>query len=430
MSRGCMATGVAAWLLVFPLSAAAGDLTWDQAVKQLKDANEDRRAEAVEYIGDSKEPNALELIAPLAKDPSPKVRQQVVEEAGWLRTEPGLEIVVSALGDPEPDVRVEALEAVEYYYVDELGEKVGQAFMGFLTKEREDPVVVDDPAKIPDTVLAKVRQAIDDKEDSVQKEAARVLGSLRDARSIAPLSALYKNKKTEDSVREAAVETFGKIGGEECVAILLEALDDKEEDIRAKAATALGWTRSSQAVNKLLAILKTSKDDEPGPSALFALAHMPTPETTPVFVEYLKSSEDELRRYAAEGLGRAANAEHRQMLKTAADGEQDEEARNAMFFALAKLGDSAVIERLAYALPKIATRMQVLGYFKELGTEAAPHLFPLLQTKDWEVREYAAKALGNMKNPAAVAPLRELFKDPHAEVADEARKAVAKLEKR
>jgi len=56
-------------------------------------------------------------------------------------------------------------------------------------------------------------------------------------------------------------------------------------------------------------------------------------------------------------------------------------------------------------------------------------LLPLLEDKDWEVRRAAARALGNLGDPWAIGPLKNIADDKEQKVKNAVRQALGKLER-
>lgn len=260
-----------------------------------------------------------------------------------------------------------------------------------------------------------------------------------------------KLRDTNPTTRQTAADRLAKIGAS-AVPVLLEALKDKNPDVRAAACSAL---------------MKAQPD--PG-TAIEAL------------VKLLKDDNPTVRRAAAWELGLANITfgleedadETRETVKAlrAALGDKDHDVRVTAVGALASLGRKAaaagddLVEVLQERDPRIQveaartllrinrdTRSLVLPVLLELlgdadaesnvsqrafGTlreeeaeeQMAPRLIGLLESRDMEVRRRAAHYLGDIGPSAesAVYPLLTLLSDPDATVRFRAAEALAAID--
>ena len=139
----------------------------------------DRRARAVEAVGEAGAEIALSDVVARLSDPSIDVREASVHSLGLIGTAPAVEALQRVVSDPHSDMRVQALRALRVYAT---------------------PVIV------PDLVALLSNENVE-----VAREAARTLGMTRDVRAIPPLLDLLHATR-HDAVALAAAEALGKLG--------------------------------------------------------------------------------------------------------------------------------------------------------------------------------------------------------------------------
>ncbi|MBI3303281.1 MAG: HEAT repeat domain-containing protein [Deltaproteobacteria bacterium] len=93
--------------------------------------------------------------------------------------------------------------------------------------------------------------ALRDGDYSTQRAAADALGAIGDMRAIEPLVTAFKDER----VWWAAMDALVRIGPA-AVGSLVAALRDRDENVRGRAAQALGRLRDTRAVDPLMAALK------------------------------------------------------------------------------------------------------------------------------------------------------------------------------
>lgn len=154
----------------------------------------------------------IEIQIDLLTDPDWAVRREAVVTLGEMGDERCVEPLVRALQDGDWQVREAAVEAIG---------------------------LVGSPAV--DAVLKLLRSW------DHRKYAIRALGKIKDERVLDPLVAQLRNDEFYEDATEALVELGGP-----AVPRLVEALSDKDENIRKQAVIALGRIRDSSAIDPLV----------------------------------------------------------------------------------------------------------------------------------------------------------------------------------
>jgi len=201
-------------------------------------------------------------------------------------------------------------------------------------------------------------------------------------------------KAEEWWVRQVVPETLGEIGVP-AVPTLMEALKNWDGDVRRAAAEALGKIGDLQAVPALIEALKDDKEWVRWKVAE-ALGKIGDPQAIPALMEVLKDEDWRVRQAAADALG--------------------------------KIGDRqavpALLETLKDWYGDVSRAAEALG---EIGVPAVPALMEALKNWDWQVRWAAAWALGKIGDLQAVPALMEALKDEDKDVRQTAAEALGKI---
>jgi HEAT repeat protein len=271
-------------------------------------------------------------------------------------------------------------------------------------------------------------QAIDDENAKVRLEATYALGVVAQP----PLAAdqaqrLIKALDHYDpAVRAAAAKVIARLKVTQATDALLKAINDSHAEVRYAAMRALGALHDVRAVGPLTEQLAFYKKGEGAWSALDALAHLAQPSSTSLFKERLSDKDPNMRRAAAEGLGRVGDASVSGQLESGATADDSEPVRLAMAFALQKLGRNYVT-RIVDAMDSPRMSAQAQEYLIELGPPIAQSLYPRLQETDAGIREGVADVLGLVGDEKALPILEPVTQDRDANVATAAKRAIERI---
>ncbi|WP_133646117.1 HEAT repeat domain-containing protein [Paraburkholderia flava] len=272
------------------------------------DAATDVRAEAARVLGAWERDDVVEALCAALVDPAEDVRDAAALSLSQLKDVRYAPIVARWSTHDEPFVRAAALRALR-----EL------RYEGAL-----------EPA------LAALRAP----EAAVRLEAVSVLGWLKNAQALGPLTTLASND-TDADVRRSATSALGLADAADAQAIdaLLRALRDDAWQVREAAATTLGKLRPLHACDALLAAL----DDEYWQVRLQtarALGKLRDGRAVAPVAALLTHTISNLRKEAALALGELGDATARPALETAA-ADTDPEVRKAVRIALAQIDGAA-----------------------------------------------------------------------------------------
>ena len=158
--------------------------------------------------------------------------------------------------------------------------------LGALKDERAVPPLV---AQLADKVAA------------VRDHVAWALGAIDDARAVDALARVVVQDDSAD-VRKQAAWALGAIRDAKAVDALVKALRDKDYDVRKQAAWALGAIRDGRAVDPLIAALKDTQSDVRKQVA-WALGAIGDARATDGLTAALDDSDSDVRKQAAWALG-------------------------------------------------------------------------------------------------------------------------------
>jgi HEAT repeat protein len=112
---------------------------------------------------------------------------------------------------------------------------------------------------------------------NVRLNVAIVLGEIKDVTSVESLTSAFQ-KDTEDKVRVVAAEALGKMAEKwsgdllsDAATALIEALRDRDQNVRQKAALALGKIKAMKAVPGLIEAMQIYGKDSNAGAALIAI---------------------------------------------------------------------------------------------------------------------------------------------------------------
>lgn len=214
------------------------------------------RARAALALGSIGDVRTIPDLLPLLKDPEHEVRIAVCTAIGKFRDPSTFDELANVLlDDPIIEVRQAAVTALgETRHpgaVPFLMEALRDSFWWF---EREQSVrdLLAAIEKMGEPVVEPLIEALGDREGTVRRYAAIVLGRLRDIRAIEELGmALYD---LHHDVSQAAAEAIAQFGAD-AVGVLSEALSHPEAGVRERAVHGLGLIRDERVAPFLIEML-------------------------------------------------------------------------------------------------------------------------------------------------------------------------------
>ena len=140
--------------------------------------------------------------------------------------------------------------------------------------------------------------------------------------------------------------------------------------------------------------------------------------------------EDDVLAAAADALGALKLTEAYEEIETLYQNNESWLVRASIVASLGEMGDRRAFSLLSAALesPEVLQQTAAIGALGDLGDDRAiPFLLPFASNADWQMRYRVAQALGKLGgagNDAARAALETLAEDRVAQVADEAKRSL------
>jgi HEAT repeat protein len=236
---------------------------------------------------------------------------------------------------------------------------------------------------------------------------------------------------------EAAIEEISRIGDDEAVSILIEALSDESGYVRSLAASALGDFDDARILGALISALndpeelvRTSAANALGQTAdLRAISG-----ATYSLVEALSDESEEVRHSSAQALEHIGELATDYLMSALMDDERDEDARALMAKVLARIGSPRAIAVLmdVLVLNSLTPDKEIPHYLAKAlreidDTEAVRAMAESLNDEDPDVRFRAALGLGYIGSSMAVPALIEALGDEDSNVGSAAVEALGRM---
>ena len=341
------------------------------SVWQLKSSRWQVRAEAAARLGASRQKRAAPALIRALENENAAVRLAVIEALGAICHPAAAEALAASLAGlsrrPKDALAAEEAPSREAEY-----EALALA-LGALG-----------PAAVPPLL-----RLLDSDERDARRWATHALGRTRDPRAADPLIKRLGDNRSD--VRKAAALALGEIGDRSALESLVKTLANRDPETRRAAAVALGMIGSDQAADPLCALLEDPNE--------------------PVQLAVVEA----LRRIG--GLRGGAG------LRAALDGgrknvrESPAAALSSLQFAPASAEERAAVAVLAGDFPAALRE----------GAAAAGALLAALGSRNAQRRRQAAEALAALRPAAAVDPLLRALRDLDVAVREAAARALAEI---
>ncbi|MEZ4412801.1 MAG: HEAT repeat domain-containing protein [Gemmatimonadales bacterium] len=231
--------------------------------------------------------------------------------------------------------------------------------------------------------------------------AAELLGRVGNANAVPALLETVAATRTEDAdVREIALRALARIGDPRAVPPLVEALKRSEVWLVPRIADIL-TRHGALAVDPMITFLEDSSRHPARAWAASILGEVRAARAFPSLVHALNDLDDEVRAKCASALGRIGDGRAVGYLLDHLLSDPAPFVRARIAQALGQFDEPEVIERLVRALgdPAWWVRMRSVEALEQVGAEAEGPLLLALDDTDPEIRIRAAVALERLGVP-------------------------------
>jgi HEAT repeat protein len=414
--RTLIAGVMAAWTAV----AAASQVTFEQATRDLTSQDPGVRMRAVQLLKATPYPEAA---IPLA----------------------------NVITDPEDDIQLEAIAAELNVF---LAEKiVPRKRVGFVVEVRSKisaeaafsngPDALG-PRPVPAEALTALRTAARDNNPRVALEALYAFGTLGSQPAGSQRRELLRASGPDLAAMLGAPDPALRYTALRVLARLFEkrleddpiettvgdaviaALNESDRGLRGAAIQTLGAMRYPRAVRALTDLFEYYGKGDLAAASFDALARIAHAASAPLFTSALTGRNSTLKGTAIEGLARLGDANNMAAVQAALGGERREGVLIAASFAAVML-TRASIDPLTDALQRPKFRDQVWQYLVEAAPGHTAAFSRQAQDPDARLRADVADILGLSGDAAALAIVEPMLKDRDPQVALAAERAVARL---
>lgn len=372
------------------------------------------------------------LVNALKNDSDPEVRANAAVSLGMIKDTEAIPTLVEALRDPSADVRRAAIRGVVSYSIEsDIGfifarRKGLNTFNPFL--ETNEPVIVAAFTQVDERILTGLAdQMRDDSDVDNRRSAVRALGVLRaDSQVPAMVGAL-----TDPMLRIEIFRVLVKLGNPEYGKHVIPYFSDPSGDIRNQAIAAAGLLRTKDAAAPLNELYrKSASPEERGRRKVIleALGRIGDSSSEEIFLENFADQDDDRRRFAFEGLGRAKNEQLITRISSARLNEKRETVKLAQAFALYKLGRPEYLLEIVRQLDSLSFADQAEGYLPELNSPQDLHPYFNRSTPPGIIR--MMRAMGKIGTSADLPALEAMLRNRDSGVVNAANLAIQQIKRR
>jgi peptidylprolyl isomerase len=244
------------------------------------------------------------------------------------------------------------------------------------------------------------------------------ISALEDRRSLGDGRLAEFLRDSDEETRMAAARAFGRIGSEDGVPLLLDALSDSDDGVRAEVIFALGQIGKADARDALSRITASNVDPAERSAAALALGKLEGENAVEPILPLLADPVASVRADAAIALARAGDSLSAGDLKPLLT-DTDASVRATAAWAAGQLTARELAADIQGLLkdPDPAVRLTASKAIGQVGSEnAIRDLSLMVRDEDWRVRANVAYSLGESKSVEALAGLTLLSTDESTNV--------------
>jgi HEAT repeat protein len=210
------------------MMVAAGELviaaSLPELTAQLESKNAGKRVEAAQALGQTKNPEAIPILARYAADPKSSVRLAVVQAVAAIGSSAAIELLLKTLSDKDSDIRLASVQGLQ-------------------------------GLKKPETITP-LSGLLTDKELDIRLAVVEAIAGMNSERSLAPLEKAVSDKDVKVRIRVIQVTTPY---GNPALSLIVSCLSDRNSDVRCAAANALRRIPHVSSIESLQKVLTDSE---------------------------------------------------------------------------------------------------------------------------------------------------------------------------
>jgi len=353
-----------------------------------------------------------------------------------------LDPLVKATRDNDAEVQIRATDGLVNFYVPGYVKtglasritRVGTSIKSHFVDTNDQ--VIDSYVRVrPDVITALAQLVRGGSSMDSRANAARAIGILRGQEAVPELVSALRSK--DSGLMYESLIALQKIRDRDAGPRIQFVLRDLDDRVQLAAIQTTGILTNREAVPELLRIFNDTHNAKVKRAALQALALMPTDQSRPVFLQYLRDKDARTRGAAAEGLGRLRNAADTGIVDAVYKDEDKTSPRLSQAFALvmegqAQLSEFSPLQYLINTLNSASYQGEAFPLLVEAARIAEVRflLYKSLDTGTRDEKVYLARVLALSGDSASVPYLEKLSRDADAQVATEGLKALRELRAR
>jgi HEAT repeat protein len=375
-------------------------------------------------------------------NPDVDVRVEAVKALTEIGGNSVIDPLLKATHDNDSEVQIRATDGLVNFYVPGyvktgLASKISRAgtqLKSHFTDTNDQ--IVDSYVRVRPEVITGLGQLVrgGTSMDS-RANAARATGILRGQTAVPELLNALRSK--DSGLMYESLVALQKIRDPEAGPRIQFVLRDLDERVQLAAIQTTGVLTNRDAVRDLIGIFNETRSAKVKRAALSALAMMPTGQSRPIFLQYLRDKDPRIRGAAAEGVGRLRNPADSGTVDAAYKDEDKTSPRLSQAFALVMEGQAQLQEfsPLQYLINTLNSASYAGEAFPLLAEAARfPEIRSLLykpmQTGTRDEKIHLARVLAASGDAESVPYLQKMSQDPDAQVATEGLKALRELRAR
>ncbi len=289
--------------------------------------------------------SAIPRLSELIFDPTPAVRAQAVHSLVEIGTQYSLDPLTRSVADGDPQIQIAAINGLVNFYLPGYVQASGlQSSMKKTGAKVVSRFIAPEQQLIPPYVVPRpviigvlVKQISDSKDNQVRAAAAKAAGVLRGSDAVDALIAALRSK--DDALLYESVSAIEKIRDPKAAPRLVLLFRDPKEHIQLAALEAAGLLHNAAVVPDLERTLTFSLTSKARRAALGALGKLSSESSRPMFDRNLEDKDDGVRAAAAEGIARLNHPVDLQRMESLFKEERKMEPRLAQAFAMVSLGE-------------------------------------------------------------------------------------------